>query len=132
MQQAIRFNLFQLHQASARSSSTPSARADRAGLRGHYWDTEVYVMPFLTTAPQIMEASSGTASRCSTPPAAGPRPRPPGARFPWRTISGEEASAYYAAGTAQYHINADIAYLLMQYVRPPTTSTSWLGTGWRS
>jgi hypothetical protein len=24
--------------------------------------------------------------------------------FPWRTISGEEASAYYAAGTAQYHI----------------------------
>jgi alpha,alpha-trehalose phosphorylase len=35
--------------------------------------------------------------------------------FPWRTISGEEASAYYAAGTAQYHINADIMYALRKY-----------------
>ncbi|MGA8256321.1 MAG: glycosyl hydrolase family 65 protein, partial [Nocardioides sp.] len=39
-----------------------------------------------------------------------------GALFPWRTINGEEASAYYAAGTAQYHIDADIAYALSQYV----------------
>ena len=39
-----------------------------------------------------------------------------GALFPWRTINGEEASAYYAAGTAQYHINADIVYALMKYV----------------
>ncbi len=39
-----------------------------------------------------------------------------GATFPWRTINGEEASAYYAAGTAQYHINADIAYALRKYV----------------
>ena len=39
-----------------------------------------------------------------------------GALFPWRTISGEEASAYYAAGTAQYHINADIMYALRKYV----------------
>ena len=37
--------------------------------------------------------------------------------FPWRTISGEEASAYYAAGTAQYHINADIMYALRKYVQ---------------
>ena len=34
-----------------------------------------------------------------------------------RTISGEEASAYYAAGTAQYHINADIMYALRKYVQ---------------
>jgi alpha,alpha-trehalose phosphorylase len=40
-----------------------------------------------------------------------------GALFAWRTINGEEASAYYAAGTAQYHIDADIAYALDQYVR---------------
>jgi len=39
-----------------------------------------------------------------------------GALFPWRTIGGEEASAYYAAGTAQYHINADIMYALRKYV----------------
>jgi alpha,alpha-trehalose phosphorylase len=40
-----------------------------------------------------------------------------GALFPWRTISGEEASAHYAAGTAQYHIDADVAYAINQYVR---------------
>src|SRR5207248_8939091 len=40
-----------------------------------------------------------------------------GAMFPWRTISGEEASAYYAAGTAQYHINADIMYAVRKYVQ---------------
>ena len=34
----------------------------------------------------------------------------------WRTINGEEASAYYAAGTAQYHINAAIAFALKRYV----------------
>ena len=39
-----------------------------------------------------------------------------GALFPWRTIGGEEASAYYPAGTAQYHINADIAYAIGKYV----------------
>ena len=39
-----------------------------------------------------------------------------GALFPWRTINGEEASAYYAAGTAQYHINADIMFALKKYV----------------
>ena len=39
-----------------------------------------------------------------------------GAMFPWRTINGEEASANYQAGTAQYHINADIAYAIRRYV----------------
>ncbi len=38
-----------------------------------------------------------------------------GALFPWRTINGQEASAYYAAGTAQYHIDADIAYAMCKY-----------------
>jgi len=46
-----------------------------------------------------------------------------GALFPWRTINGEEASAYYAAGTAQYHIDADIMFGLRKYVegRPPAS-----------
>jgi alpha,alpha-trehalose phosphorylase len=38
-----------------------------------------------------------------------------GALFPWRTINGEEASANFQAGTAQYHINADIAYAIRRY-----------------
>ena len=39
-----------------------------------------------------------------------------GRSYPWRTISGEETSAYFPAGTAQYHINADIAYAIRTYV----------------
>jgi len=38
-----------------------------------------------------------------------------GALFPWRTLTGEEASANFQAGTAQYHINADIAYAIRRY-----------------
>jgi alpha,alpha-trehalose phosphorylase len=38
-----------------------------------------------------------------------------GAAYPWRTISGIECSGYFPAGTAQYHINADIAYAFIQY-----------------
>ena len=32
-----------------------------------------------------------------------------GVLFPWRTINGEECSAYWPAGVAAFHINADIA-----------------------
>src|SRR5690606_2741460 len=39
-----------------------------------------------------------------------------GARFPWRTIAGPEAAAYYPAGTAQLHINADVAVALQRYL----------------
>lgn len=35
--------------------------------------------------------------------------------LPWRTINGEEASTYFPLGTAQYHINGDIAYAVWQY-----------------
>ena len=45
--------------------------------------------------------------------------------FPWRTINGEEASAYYAAGSAQVHIDADVAHALMTYVRA-TDDTAYL------
>ena len=67
---------------------------------------------------------SGRATRCgcatSCCPAARRRARQlneAGALFPWRTINGEEASAYYAAGTAQYHINADVSFALAKYIR---------------
>ena len=41
----------------------------------------------------------------------------PAAPLSWRTVNGEEASAYYAAGSAQVHINADIAHALAKYVQ---------------
>ena len=38
-----------------------------------------------------------------------------GAAFPWRTIHGEECSAYWPAGTAAWHVNAVIAMAFERY-----------------
>src|SRR6516162_624982 len=122
IQQAIRFNLFHILQASARAEDTgvPAKGLTGQAYEGHYfWDTEIYLLPFLTyTSPQI--ARNLLTFRYKMLPQARARARQlghRGAMFPWRTISGEEASAYYAAGTAQYHINADITYALRKYVQ---------------
>ncbi len=121
VQQAVRWNLFSVLQASARADGAgiPAKGVTGSGYGGHYfWDTEVYVMPFLTyTTPQA--ARNALRFRYSLLDAARERAREltqKGALFPWRTINGAEASAYYAAGTAQYHIDADVAYALSQYV----------------
>jgi alpha,alpha-trehalose phosphorylase len=122
IQQAIRFNLFHILQASARAeqAGVPAKGLTGQAYEGHYfWDTEIYVLPFLTyTSPRM--ARNLLAFRYKMLPQARARARElghRGAMFPWRTISGEEASAYYAAGTAQYHINADIMYALRKYVQ---------------
>jgi alpha,alpha-trehalose phosphorylase len=121
LQQAIRFNLFHLAQASARSDQqgVPAKGVTGNGYEGHYfWDTEVYVVPFLVyTMPEIARNCLHFRSRML--PAARDRAHElaqVGALYPWRTINGEEASAYYAAGTAQVHIDADVAYALSKYV----------------
>ena len=122
IQQAIRFNLFHILQASARAedAGVPAKGLTGRAYEGHYfWDTEIYVLPFLTyTSPRM--AKNLLTFRYKMLPQARARARQlghRGAMFPWRTISGEEASAYYAAGTAQYHINADIMYALRKYVQ---------------
>jgi alpha,alpha-trehalose phosphorylase len=121
LQQAVRWNLFALCQAAARAEGQgiPAKGVTGSGYGGHYfWDTEIYVMPFLTyTMPWA--ARNALRFRYSLLDSARSRAHElsqRGALFPWRTINGHEASAYYAAGTAQYHIDADIAYALSQYV----------------
>ncbi|GGL41750.1 glycoside hydrolase family 65 protein [Phycicoccus endophyticus] len=120
VQQAVRFNLFSLAQAAARADrqGIPAKGVSGSGYEGHYfWDSEIYVAPFLTyTLPSA--ARNLLQSRSLMLPAAQDRAREMsqrGALFPWRTINGEEASAYYAAGTAQVHIDADIAHALAVY-----------------
>jgi len=122
IQQAIRFNLFQILQASARAedAGVPAKGLTGQAYEGHYfWDTEIYLLPFLTyTSPKI--ARNLLTFRYKMLPLARARAKQLGHRgalFPWRTISGEEASAYYAAGTAEYHINADIMYAIRKYVQ---------------
>ncbi len=122
IQQAIRFNLFHILQASARAEGcgVPAKGLTGQAYEGHYfWDTEIYLMPFLIyTSPRI--AKNLLSFRYRMLSQARERAKflgHRGAMFPWRTINGGEASAYYAAGTAQYHINADIMYALRKYVQ---------------
>jgi alpha,alpha-trehalose phosphorylase len=121
VQQAVRWNLFQLIQASwhAEGTGIPAKGLTSQTYEGHYfWDTEIYVLPFLAyTQPRI--ARNLLRFRYSMLDRARSRARAMnhrGALFPWRTINGEEASANFQSGTAQYHINADIAYSVRQYV----------------
>jgi alpha,alpha-trehalose phosphorylase len=119
--QAVRWNLFQLCQATwrAEGAGVPAKGLTGRAYEGHYfWDTEIYLLPFLAyTQPRI--ARNLLRFRHSMLPNARRRAVDlghDGAMFPWRTINGDEASAYYQAGTAQYHINADIAYAIRRYV----------------
>jgi alpha,alpha-trehalose phosphorylase len=120
-QQAIRWNLYQVAQASWRAEGTgiPAKGLTGQAYEGQYfWDTEIYVLPFLAyTQPRI--ARNLLRFRHSMLDRARERARElslRGALFPWRTINGEEASANVQTGTAQFHINADIAYAISRYV----------------
>ncbi len=121
-EKALRWTLFQLIQSSRLLDGTSVSvkGLSGTGYDGHYfWDTEIYLLPFLTfTAPESARTALGYRYKLlDAARARAAMMNQKGALFPWRTISGEEASAYYPAGTAQYHINADIAYAVDQYVR---------------
>jgi alpha,alpha-trehalose phosphorylase len=119
-QQAIRWNLYQVAQASwrAEGAGIPAKGLTGQAYEGHYfWDTEIYVLPFLCyTQPRI--ARNLLRFRHSMLGRARERAAEMSQRgvlFPWRTINGEEASSNFQQGTAQYHINADIAYAVRRY-----------------
>jgi len=121
VQQAVRFALFHVLQAGARGENRPipAKGLTGPGYDGHtFWDTETFVLPVLTlTAPDA--AASALRWRQSVLPAAKDRAAQlgfEGAAFPWRTISGPETSGYWPAGTAAFHINADIADAVVRYV----------------
>jgi alpha,alpha-trehalose phosphorylase len=119
-QQAVRFGLFHVLQASARAErrAIPGKGLTGTGYDGHaFWDTEGFVLPVLTyTAPYA--AADALRWRASTLDLARERAAVldlKGACFPWRTIHGEECSAYWPAGTAAWHVNADIAMAFERY-----------------
>ncbi|MGY1662347.1 glycoside hydrolase family 65 protein [Geodermatophilus sp. SYSU D00705] len=120
LQQAVRVGVFHLLQAGLRAERQPipAKGLTGPGYDGHtFWDTETYVLPALTyIAPQA--ARDALRWRHSTLELARERARVlglHGAAFPWRTIRGEETSGYWPAGTAAFHINADIADAVVRY-----------------
>ncbi|MFJ7826569.1 glycoside hydrolase family 65 protein [Psychrobacillus sp. NPDC096623] len=121
LQEGIRFNLFQLLQSVGKDpvSNIAAKGLSGEGYEGHYfWDTEIYIFPvFVMTNPEL--AKNLLIQRYSILDSARARAKEmghkKGALFPWRTITGPESSAFFPAGTAQYHISADIAYSYIQY-----------------
>src|SRR5450755_822211 len=121
IQQAVRFALFHVLQAGARAARRPipAKGLTGPGYDGHaFWDTETFVLPVLSlTSPAA--AANALRWRHSTLPLAIERASQlglQGAAFPWRTIAGEECSAYWPAGMAAFHVNADIANAVVRYV----------------
>ncbi len=121
IQQAIRFALFHVLQSGARAERRPipAKGLTGPGYDGHaFWDTEIFVLPVLTmTLPQasadalrwrysILDKAKEHAGQLGLQ----------GSAFPWRTINGSECSGYWPAGTAAFHINADIAYAVTHYI----------------
>ena len=134
VQQAVRFGLFHVLQAGARGENRPipAKGLTGPGYDGHtFWDTETFVLPVLTlTAPDA--AASALQWRHSTMPTAVERADQlgfKGAAFPWRTINGKEASGYWPAGTAAFHINADIADAVVRYVEATGDNAFASGVG---
>ena len=120
LQQAVRFALFHVLQASARAErrAIPAKGLTGTGYDGHaFWDTEGFVLPVLTyTHPSA--AADALRWRSSILPLAKERAALldlEGAAYPWRTIHGEECSAYWPAGTAAFHVNATIAMAFERY-----------------
>lgn len=128
LQQAVRFALFQAIQASARAErrAIPAKGLTSRGYDGHtFWDMDTFLLPMLTySSPN--SARDALLWRHSTLDLARERAtelRLKGATFPWRTIRGEECSGYWPAGTAAFHINADVADAVRRYLRATQDTT---------
>ncbi len=117
----IQYNAYQLSASALRDPvfNIPAKGLTGEGYEGHYfWDTEIYMIPFfLITNPEI--AKSLLLFRYNHFPEAREEAlkqgSPIGVKIPWRTINGQEASPYFPAGSAQYHINSDLAYSIIKY-----------------
>jgi alpha,alpha-trehalose phosphorylase len=121
IQQAMRFALFHVLQAGCRGERRPipAKGLTGPGYDGHaFWDTELFVLPMLTlTLPHaVADALRWRHSTLEMAKARALQLGLRGAAFPWRTIHGEECSSYWPAGTAAFHINADIAYAVTRYM----------------
>ena len=121
LQQAIRFSLFHVLQAGARAEKRAIGAKGLTGqgYDGHsLWDTETFVLPvFMFTQPRAAaDALRWRHSTLDIAEAHAAHLGLKGAAFAWRTIRGEECSGYWPAGTAAFHVNADIADAVLRYV----------------
>lgn len=121
LNESIQYALYQLYTSGAANErvNIPAKGLTGEGYEGHmFWDTEIYMLPFYMQVSQS-KARSLLLNRYHQLEHAKQEALllgvNEGVKFAWRTITGKETSAYYPASTAQYHINSDIAYAVIQY-----------------
>jgi len=117
----LQYNIYQLNSSHSgiEAFNIASKGLSGEGYEGHYfWDTEIYMFPYflLTNTEKALaliknrfihlKESKKEAEHLGSIT---------GAKIPWRTIKGTELSPYYPAGSAQYHINSDVAYTVIKY-----------------
>jgi alpha,alpha-trehalose phosphorylase len=134
LQLGVRFATFQILQASARAElrAISAKGLTGSGYDGHtFWDTEAYTMRVLSYVdPDAARDALGW--RHATIDLARDRARElglNGVTFPWRTIAGHECSGYWPAGTAAFHINADIADAAVRYIQATDDTAFAVGPG---
>ena len=121
LNRATRYSLYQLIQAVGKDHHCNVAPKGLSGdgYEGHYfWDSEMYIQPFFTiTNPDIirnlLEYRYATLDMARENACILGHQK--GALYPWRTIMGRECSGFFPSGSAQYHINGDIAYAVVDY-----------------
>ena len=121
LQQALRFALFQVVQAAARAEqrAIPAKGLTGRGYDGHtFWDMETYTLPVLTyTVPEAArDALRWRHTTLDTGTDAGAPPAPGRATFPVADDPRRGVLLGMPAGTAAYHVNADIADAVRRYV----------------
>jgi len=118
---AFQYSIYQLNSSGGEHEKLQIAAKGISGegYEGHYfWDTEIYMLPyFILTQPDKakrllmyryhhLDFAKVEAHKLGIER---------GVKIPWRTINGTETSPYYPAGSAQIHINSDLAFAIMQY-----------------
>lgn len=118
---ALKYSIYQLNSSGGEIDDLQIAAKGISGdgYEGHYfWDTEIYMIPFFILT-QPVKARNLLMYRYKNLNKARDEAKHlgtfRGAKIPWRTINGLETSPYYPAGSAQIHINSDIAYSVISY-----------------
>ncbi len=128
LNESLCFNMYQLLQSAGYDgySSIAAKGLSGEGYEGHYfWDTEMFMVPYFAMtnpaiARKLLEYRYKTLDKARENAALLGHKK--GALYPWRTITGKECSGYFPSGTAQYHIDGDIAYAVILYYK---TSEDW-------
>jgi alpha,alpha-trehalose phosphorylase len=134
IQQAARFSLFHVLQSGARAErrAIPAKGLTGTGYDGHaFWDSETFVLSVLTyTMPEaVVHALTWRYDTLALAKTRASNLGLRGASFPWRTITGDECSAYWPAGTAAFHVNADVADAVIRYVHASADEKFERGVG---